>query len=128
MTDVEGGPGEQEQQQGDGVDPGGPALLPGHHHPRTGHPPPHAGAQVWHQTALTLQDRLWLGAGGPRHLPGQPGGRLGGAGAQGALVGLGDLGQAPHVGAGEVQGRHRVTRGDAGDQEIISFELREKVK
>ena len=121
MCRVEGGPGEQEQQQADGVDPGGPALLPGHHSPGTGHPPSHAGAQVRHQRALALQDGLRLGARGPGHLPLQPGGRLGGAG-QRALVGLGQLGQTPHVRAGEVQGRHRVTWSDTGDREIISYE------
>ena len=127
VCDVEGCPGEQEEQQGDGVHPGGPALLPGHHHPGTGHPPPHAGAQVRHQTALALQDGLRLGARGSRHLPGESGGRLGGVidgGAEGVLfVGLGNLGEPPHVGAGEVQGSHEVTGRDT-DEERKSFHLK----
>ena len=105
VSRVEGCPGKQEEQEGDGVDPGGPALLPGHHPARTRHPPPHAGAQVRHQGALALQGRLRLGGGGPGHLASQAGGGLSGAGGgahQGALVGLGYLGQPPHVGAGQV--------------------------
>ena len=89
--DVEGGPGDGQEQEGDGEHLGRPALLPGDDLAGAGHLPPHADTQVGHDGALPGQD--WLGLAGVAGVsPGQPG-------------------ESPHVELSEVDGSQAVTVG-----------------
>ena len=98
--DVEGRPGDKQEEQRDGIHLGRPPLLPRNHLASAGHLPPHAGSEVVDDGALPGQDRLRLGRAGP-----------------------GDPGQAPHVGLTEVEGNESLTVSNTERTAPSSFRL-----